>query len=38
MAQAVESAKSAGEINPDGLRDVMGMFQGYTSPTPAEVQ
>ena len=36
MAQAVESAKSASEVNPEGLRDVMGMFQGYNSPTPLE--
>ena len=37
MAQAVDSAKSASEMNPDGLREVMGMFTGYSSPTPSEV-
>jgi hypothetical protein len=36
MAQAVDSAKTASEVSPDGLRDVMGMFQGYNSPTPIE--
>lgn len=38
MAQAVESAKSASEINPDGARDAMSMFAGYNNPSPAEVQ
>lgn len=37
MAQTVESAKSASEVNPDGLRDVMNMFMGYNSPSAAEV-
>jgi hypothetical protein len=36
MAQAVDSAKTASDINPDGMRDVLGMFQGYNSPTPLE--
>lgn len=35
-AQAVESAKTASEINPQGVRDVLGMFTGYNSPTPLE--
>jgi hypothetical protein len=36
MAQAVDSAKTASDISPDGMRDVLGMFQGYNSPTPLE--
>lgn len=36
-AQAVDSAKTASEINPQGMRDIMGMFAGYNSPTPSEV-
>jgi hypothetical protein len=32
--QVVESAKTASEINTDQLRDVMGMLQGYSSPSP----
>jgi hypothetical protein len=32
--QAVESAKVASDINIEGLTDVMGMFQGYNTPTP----
>lgn len=36
--QVVESAKTASEINTDQLRDVLGMLQGYSSPTPAMVQ
>jgi hypothetical protein len=35
--QVVESAKTASEINTDQLRDVMGMLQGYSSPSPAMV-
>lgn len=35
--QAVESAKTASEINPQGLKDVLGMFQGYNTPTPGTV-
>jgi len=35
---AVDSAKAASEINTDQLRDVMGMLQGYSSPSPAMVQ
>ena len=31
--QAVESAKTASEINVQGLRDVMNQFQGYGSPS-----
>jgi hypothetical protein len=34
----VESAKTASEINTDQLRDVMGMLQGYSSPSPAMVE
>jgi Bacteriophage head to tail connecting protein len=36
-AQAVESAKTASDINPQGMRDVLGLFQGYNSPTATEV-
>jgi hypothetical protein len=36
--QVVESAKTASEINTDQLRDVMGMLQGYNSPSPAMVE
>jgi hypothetical protein len=36
--QVVDSAKVASEINTDQLRDVMGMLQGYSSPSPAMVQ
>ena len=32
-----KAAKDAGDINASGLRDVMGMFQGYGSPTTTEV-
>lgn len=38
MPTAVDSAKAASEINTDQLRDVMGMLQGYSSPSPAMVQ
>jgi hypothetical protein len=31
---AVDSAKTASEVDVKNLQDVMGMFQGYTSPTP----
>jgi len=31
--QMVDSAKTASEINPQQLQDVMGMFSGYGSPT-----
>ena len=34
MAQGVESAKTASEIDPQGIQDVMAMFQGYNTPTP----
>jgi hypothetical protein len=34
MAQAVDSAKTASDINSEGLQDVLGMFQGYNTPTP----
>jgi hypothetical protein len=37
MAQAAESAKTVGEINPQGMRDVLNMFQGYNSPSAIEV-
>lgn len=37
MAQAVDSAKTAGDINAQGMRDVLGLFQGYNSPTATEV-
>jgi hypothetical protein len=36
--QVVDSAKTASEINTDQLRDVMGMLQGYSSPSPSMVQ
>jgi Bacteriophage head to tail connecting protein len=36
-AQAVESAKTASDINPQGMRDVLNMFQGYNSPSATEV-
>jgi hypothetical protein len=36
-AQAVDSAKTASEINPQGMRDVLGLFQGYNSPTATEI-
>ena len=36
-AQAVDSAKTASEINPTQMRDVLNMFQGYNSPTATEV-
>jgi hypothetical protein len=36
-AQAVDSAKVASEINPQGMRDVLNMFQGYNSPSAVEV-
>lgn len=32
-----ETAKTAGETNTEGLRDVMNMFQGYGSPSAQEV-
>jgi hypothetical protein len=32
--QVVESARAASEIDVAGLQDVMGMFQGYQTPTP----
>jgi hypothetical protein len=32
MAQTVESAKSASEVNPDGLRNVMDLVMGYNTP------
>jgi Bacteriophage head to tail connecting protein len=34
----VQTAKTASDINTDQLRDVMGMLQGYSSPSPAMVQ
>ena len=37
MAQGVESAKTASEINPEGMRDVLNMFTGYNSPSATEV-
>ena len=37
MAQAAESAKTVGEINPGGVRDVLNMFQGYNSPSATEI-
>jgi hypothetical protein len=37
MAQAAESAKTVGDINPQGMRDVLNMFQGYNSPSATEV-
>ncbi len=36
-AQAVDSAKTASEINPTQMRDVLNMFQGYGSPSATEV-
>jgi hypothetical protein len=35
--QAVESAKTASEINTDNLRDVMSQFTGYNTPSPGFV-
>ena len=35
--QMVESAKTASEIDPQGMKDVMGMFAGYQTPTPGSV-
>jgi hypothetical protein len=32
LPQTVESAKTVSEINPQGLKDVVSMFQGYTTP------
>ena len=37
MAQAVDSAKTASEIDSEGARDVLNMFQGYNSPSATEV-
>jgi len=37
MPQMVESAKTAGEINPQGVQDVMGMLQGYGTVNGATV-
>lgn len=34
MAQAVDSAKTASEINTNGVQDVLNMFQGYNTPSP----
>jgi hypothetical protein len=36
-AQAVDSAKTASEINPTQMRDVLSMFTGYNSPSATEV-
>ena len=36
-AQAVESAKTASDINPTQMRDVLNMFTGYNSPSATEV-
>ncbi len=36
-AQAVDSAKTASEINPTQMRDILGLFQGYNSPTASEI-
>jgi hypothetical protein len=33
--QLVDSAKTASEINPQGLQDVMSMLQGYSTPAAA---
>jgi hypothetical protein len=38
MAQAAESAKTASEINVDNVQDILGRFQGYTSPSPEYVE
>ena len=37
MAQAVDSAKTASEIDSEGARDVLNMFTGYNSPSATEV-
>jgi hypothetical protein len=37
MAQVVDSAKTASEIDSQGIQDVMGLFQGYNTPTPGTV-
>lgn len=34
---AVDAAKTASEVDPEGLRDVMNMFQGYGSPSAVDV-
>ena len=36
-ASAADAVKSVGDTNPEGLRDVMNMFQGYGSPSAQEV-
>ncbi len=35
---AADAAKTASEIDPNGLQDVLGMFQGYTTPSAEYVQ
>jgi hypothetical protein len=37
MPQAIESAKTAGEVNADGVEDVMGRLMGYGTPSPSQV-
>jgi hypothetical protein len=37
MPQLVESAKTAGDINVQGVQDVMGSLMGYGTPSPSQV-
>lgn len=37
MPQLVESAKTAGEVNVQGVQDVMGSLMGYGTPSPSQV-
>lgn len=37
MAQAAESAKTVGDINMQGVTDILSQFQGYNSPISTEV-
>jgi len=37
MPQTVETAKTAGEINTQGVQDVMNLLQGYSTPSPSQV-
>lgn len=36
-AEGAKAAKDASAADPDKVREVMGMFQGYSSPQPAEI-
>jgi hypothetical protein len=37
MPQLVESAKTAGDINTQGVQDVMNGLMGYGTPSPSAV-